>query len=146
MSEFVIEKKLLDAFIFLLSEDDGYIKNENISVREWGDNSDRRELPCVVVHSGRAKPHNGNKKIFECDVDFLCATSSVDDSNRYVLNQIYENVLGVLQNLTAEELTEKINDDITVDGFVLLEGDSDISEDGSLQQLTAKITVFCNVL
>lgn len=146
MSELILEKKLTDAFMALISEDDGYIKNENIHIRDWGDNSARRELPCVIVRCGRIKPHNGNKSIYECDVDFLCATSTVDDSDRLVLNSIYENVLGVLHTITAGDITDAIGGGITVDGFYLLEGDSDISDDGSLQQLTAKITVFLNVL
>jgi hypothetical protein len=146
MGALQVESKLETAYQTLLNYTGGYIKTNSIARRLWGDNSQAKVTPCVIVHCNPAKPHMGFNGIYECELEIICVTNSVDDGNRAILKSIYECARGVLKDNSAATVTTTIVSGLTVDGIRLEAGSEDISEDGRLQQLTAAATIYCNNL
>lgn len=144
MADLQVESKLETAYQSLLNYTGGYIKTNSIARRLWGDNSQAKVTPAVIVHALPAKPHLGFNDIYEVDLEIICISNSVDDGNRAVLKSMYECARGVLKDNSAATVTSTIGTGLKVDAIRLSPGDEDISDDGSLQQLTASATIYCN--
>lgn len=144
MAALQVETKIETAYQTLLNYTGGYIKTNTISRRVWGDNSQAKVTPAVIVHCKPAKPHGGFNNVFECDLEIICISNSIDDGSRAVLKSLYECARGVLKDNGAATVTTTIGTGLKIDSILLDGGDEDISDDGSLQQLTASATIYCN--
>lgn len=146
MGALQVESKLETAHQTLLNYNGGYIKTNSVARRLWGDNSQAKVTPCVIVHALPATSHLGFSGIHEVQLEIICITNSVDDGSRATLKSIYECARGVIKDNSAATVTTTIGTGLTVDGIIISEGNEDISDDGSLQQLTATATIYCNTL
>ena len=146
-ADIIIEESLESGMVELL-EDLTYISANSVPVSTWRDVDDQQYKTMVMVHANPAKPaikDVPNAGAFSSSVDIIIRTFSKIDTDRSVLNDIYQEVLGLAHSLQLDPSDLTTASEITIDGIRMISsGGDDINADG-FQVLVVKMDAYTQV-
>ena len=140
-----IENKIEEAWLKVI-ECNKYITDNSIQVSAYRDNSKEKKGSQVIVRALPVVNQFGNQfsPLWTTTVQFGVFTYTPDDSDRIIIERLYQEVLGIVQDTTLLRLTGSVTG-LTFNGKQIEEQGEDDPDEEGYQSLTINCINYIQV-